>query len=67
MSHRFQNFLKDKNTETQQSCPYTHQQNEIIEWKNQTINAAVGALFIDSIVQIMFLDETVHVENNSSR
>eukprot|EP00268_Persea_americana_P038324 TRINITY_DN37912_c1_g1_i1.p1 TRINITY_DN37912_c1_g1~~TRINITY_DN37912_c1_g1_i1.p1 ORF type:complete len:163 (+),score=4.58 TRINITY_DN37912_c1_g1_i1:738-1226(+) len=54
MSHWFQNFLKDKNNKTQQSCPYSHQQNEIIEWKNRNIHAAVGALFIDSFIQTIF-------------
>ena len=48
MSKEFQEYLKNKGILSQRSCPYTPQQNRVVERKNCHLLDIVRTLLIDS-------------------
>ena len=67
MSKEFQEFLKNKGILSQRSCPYTPQQNRVVERKNCHLLDIVYTLLIDSLVPTWFwveaLSTAVHLIN----
>ncbi|XP_022843332.1 uncharacterized protein LOC111366879 [Olea europaea var. sylvestris] len=59
MSHEFHDFLKQKGILSQRSCPYTPQQNGVVERKNRHVLDVVRTLLLDSHVPSTFWVEAV--------
>jgi len=54
MSHYFQSFLQLKSIISQCSCPYTPQQNRVVECKNPHLLEVVHTLLLESFVPPRF-------------
>ena len=54
MSHKFHDFLQNKGIVSQRSCPYTPQQNDIVERKNRHLLDVVRTLLLESSVPSTF-------------
>jgi transposase InsO family protein len=59
MSHTFQYFLQQKGILSQRSCPYTPQQNGIVERKNRHLLDVVRTLVLESFVPSRFWVEAL--------
>ena len=59
MSHSFQTYHQKKGIISQRSCPYTSQQNEVVEHKNRHLLDVVRTLLIDSFVPSKFWVEAL--------
>ena len=59
MSHNFQNYFQQKGILSQRFCPYTPQQNGVVERKNQHLLDVVRILLIESSVPSKFWVETL--------
>ena len=67
MSHEFHDFLQNKGIVSQRSCPYTPQQNGVVERKNRYLLDVVRTLLLKSSVPSTFwveaLSTTVYLIN----
>ena len=67
MSHEFHDFLQNKGIVSQRSCPYTPQQNGVVERKNRHLLDVVRTLLLESFVPSSFwveaLSTTVYLIN----
>ncbi|KAL5777431.1 hypothetical protein ACOSP7_010357 [Xanthoceras sorbifolium] len=61
MSHNFQNYLQQKGIMSQRSCPYTPQQNGVVERKNRHLLDMVRTLLIESSVPSKFWVEALSI------
>ena len=59
MSHEFHDFLQHKGIISQHSCPYTPQQNGVVERKNRHLLDVVRTLLLESSVPSTFWVETL--------
>jgi len=59
MSHEFHDFLHYKGIVSQRSCPYTPQQNGVVERKNQHLLDVVRTLLLESSVPSKFWVEAL--------
>ena len=61
ISHKLQIFFQEKGIISQRSCPYTPQQNGIIERKNKHLLDTVRSLLLESSVPARFWSEALSV------
>ena len=59
MSHEFHDFLQNKGIVSQRSCPYTPQQNGVVERKNHHMLDVVRTLLLESSVPSTFWVEAL--------